>query len=124
MNFTLTCPNCGEKLRLFDMQIKRRRGTVRCTRCGSRVAYDLSCPRPERIGFWAVEETPFKPAAKEKLLSVIRARQKKAGLTAAGKSSPAKMKSLRQTTPRPDSPFQAFDLRTGQIIPGPKRRKD
>ena len=72
MNFTITCPNCGTKLPLFDSQVKKRKGAVRCTRCGSRIQYDLSRPNPVRAGFWPETETPFKPGAKNRLLPLHR----------------------------------------------------
>lgn len=41
MAFTLICHACGQKLTLFDIDVKKRKGSVRCTRCGARVSYDL-----------------------------------------------------------------------------------
>lgn len=121
MDFTITCPNCGTELILFDSQVKRRRGTVRCTRCRCRVAYDLSQPRPVRIGFWAETETPFKPGDRDRLLSVIRARQKKAGVLPDTPEAPVTPRP--RTDPARQSPFASFDLRTGQILPPGKPGK-
>lgn len=75
MDFTVICPNCGARLRLFDAQVKRRKGAVRCTRCGCRIPYDLSQPRPQRTGYWPETEVPFKPGAQKKFLSLAKARQ-------------------------------------------------
>lgn len=76
MNFTVICPNCGSRLQLFDSQIKKKKGTLRCVRCGSRIPYDLTQPRPVRTGFWPETEVPFKPGAQKKFLSIAKARQK------------------------------------------------
>ena len=42
MAFTLICHACGQKLTLFDIDVKKRKGSVRCTRCGARVSYEPS----------------------------------------------------------------------------------
>ena len=41
MAFTLICHACGQKLTLFDIDVKKRKGSVRCTRCGACAAV---CP--------------------------------------------------------------------------------
>ena len=41
MPFTLTCHVCGQKLTLFDLDVKKRKGSIRCNHCGAKVNYDL-----------------------------------------------------------------------------------
>ena len=59
MAFTLICHACGQKLTLFDLDVKKRKGTVRCTRCGARISYDLDKRNIQQSGFWAAEEPAF-----------------------------------------------------------------
>lgn len=53
MAFTLICHACGQKLTLFDIDVKKRKGSVRCTRCGARVSYDLDKRKIQQSGFWS-----------------------------------------------------------------------
>ena len=59
MSFTLICHACGQKLTLFDIDVKKRKGSVRCTRCGARVSYDLDKRKIQQSGFWSEEESTF-----------------------------------------------------------------
>lgn len=126
MNFTVICPNCGSRLQLFDSQIKKKKGTLRCVRCGSRIPYDLTQPRPVRTGFWPETEVPFKPGAQKKFLSIAKARQKNPDFQLRPlaerppEDRPAPAPSAASRVPpafdRSQNTFQKFDLKTGQII--------
>ncbi|MFQ9402089.1 MAG: hypothetical protein ACLR1D_07200 [Dialister sp.] len=72
MAFTLTCHICGQKLTLFDSGIKRRKGRIRCTRCGAPVSYDLDSRKIQKSGFWATKEPAFDQSVKSRLLSQIK----------------------------------------------------
>lgn len=127
MDFTVLCPNCGAKLHLFDSQVKRRKGTLRCTRCGCRIPYDLSQPRPVRTGFWPETEVPFKPGAQKKFLSLAKAHQQHPDFQlkplAEGRLAETELSGLRSSAShvppafdRSQSPFKAFDLKTGRVL--------
>lgn len=126
MNFTVICPNCGSRLQLFDSQIKKKKGTLRCVRCGSRIPYDLTRPRPVRTGFWPETEVPFKPGAQKKLLSIAKAHQKNPDFQLRPlaerppEDRPVPAPSAASRVPpsfdRSQNAFQKFDLKTGQII--------
>lgn len=69
MSYTLTCPRCATRLSLFTGAIQKRKGTIRCTRCGSRIAYDLDARRIQKTGYPKETLAPFDSKAKEKMLS-------------------------------------------------------
>ncbi len=121
MDFTIICPGCGSKLKLFDSQVKQKKGTIRCTRCGQRIKYDLTKPDPVRTGFWAETETPFKVGAQKRFLSIAKARQKNpkqdfpAPVMAPAAAAPEAPR-VPPTFDRSHSQFQAFDMKTGTII--------
>lgn len=125
MDFTILCPGCGSRLKLFDRQVKTRKGVIRCTRCGQKIPYDLDNPDPVRTGFWADTETPFKPGAQNRFLSIAKARQKKTAeplsppLAAAMQetASPSSAPRIPPAFDRSQSRFQKFDLKTGTIVP-------
>lgn len=117
MAFTLICHACGQKLTLFDIDVKKRKGSVRCTRCGARVSYDLDKRKIQQSGFWSEEESTFDPRVRER---VVRQLERNAG----GKEAP-----LPPKAPEPshahdfgDNPFSAkpgfahFDMRTGMAV--------
>lgn len=127
MDFTVLCPNCGAKLHLFDSQVKRRKGTLRCTRCGCRIPYDLSQPRPVRTGFWPETEAPFKPGAQKKFLSLAKAHQQHPDFQlkplSEGRLAETELSGLRGSASRvppafdrSQSSFKAFDLKTGRVL--------
>ena len=128
MDFTVICPNCGARLRLFDAQVKRRKGAVRCTRCGCRIPYDLSQPRPQRTGYWPETEVPFKPGAQKKFLSLAKARQNHPDfqLRPLAEGDAQRFTRPAQEGPRParvppafdraQNGFKAFDLKTGRVL--------
>ena len=72
MAFTLICHACGQKLTLFDLDVKKRKGTVRCTRCGARISYDLDKRNIQQSGFWAAEEPAFDSRAKNRLVNQLK----------------------------------------------------
>lgn len=125
MNYTITCPGCGSRLKLFDSQIKQKQGFIRCTRCGQKIKYDLTKPDPVSTGFWADTEVPFKVGAQKRFLSIAKARQKHADEASPFTPAMAMPKSpelassvsrIPQAFDRSQNHFQKFDLKTGQII--------
>lgn len=75
MPFTLTCHVCGQKLTLFDLDVKKRKGTIRCNHCGAKINYDLD-RKIQQSGFWAEREPAFDPRAR-KTVSCSRSSAKK-----------------------------------------------
>ncbi len=141
MAFTLICHACGQKLTLFDLDVKKRKGTVRCTRCGARISYDLDKRNIQQSGFWAAEEPAFDSRAKNRLVNQLK-REEARKAKAEGKDT-ADVISMEQNPSRvhdfDENPFSAkagfakFDLKTGQIIgdkpektaaPLPRQEKD
>lgn len=124
MNYTITCPGCGNKLKLFDSQVKQKQGSIRCTRCGQKIKYDLTKPDPVSTGFWADTEVPFKVGAQKRFLSITKARQKQAEngtlspLAALSAPSPEStgISRVPEAFDRTQNHFQKFDMKTGQII--------
>lgn len=119
MDFTITCPNCGTKLTLFESQTKKKQGSIRCVHCGSRVRYDTTKPGGG-TGYWPRTETPFKPGAKNKFLSIAKAQQKNPDfqfkqLTAPPEDLPAPSR-IPQAFDRSQNAFQKFDMNTGRIV--------
>ncbi len=55
----IICPYCRRRLRLFQSQIKQKKGTVRCIGCGARIPYDLAHPGRIR-GFGPGRPVPFR----------------------------------------------------------------
>ena len=119
MNFTITCPNCQTSLKLFDSQIKKKEGYIRCTRCGARIKYDLNNPRLAETGFWPSREPAFKPGAQRRFLSISKAMQENPGQPFSASPVPqeAPIPRFQPAFDRSASPFQKFDLKTGQILP-------
>lgn len=119
MDFTILCPNCNTKLKLFDSQVKQKEGYIRCTRCGARIKYDLTRPQPAATGFWPDREVPFKPGAQRRFLSIAKAMQEKPGQqfpqTAAAPEPSAPR--VPPSFDRSQGGFAKFDLKTGQILP-------
>lgn len=118
MPFTLICHACGQKLTLFDLDVKKRKGTVRCNHCGARISYDLDKRKIQESGFWAQTEPAFDARAKNRLMNQLKREE-------ARKNNQAAMPTPVETTRAQDfdnNPFAAkagfakFDLRTGQIV--------
>ena len=123
MNFTLICPNCGTRLTLFDSQIKAKKGTVRCTRCGNRVRYDLTKPGAGQAGFWPETAVPFKPGAQNRFLSIAKAQKIDPdfkGFSAMPAPETTDAPRIPPAFSREQNSFQSFDLKTGQVIPSEK----
>lgn len=119
MDFTILCPNCNTKLKLFDSQVKKKEGYIRCTRCGARIKYDLTKPQPAATGFWPDREVPFKPGAQRRFLSIAKAMQEEPGQQLP-QMAPVPETSAPQIPPsfdRSQGRFQKFDLKAGQILP-------
>lgn len=109
MAVTLVCHYCGQKLTLFSVDEKKRKGYVRCTRCGARIAYNLDQRRIQRTGFWARTVVPFDKGTRKRVeLSVQRNSHHEA--VAKRATPPA------NSTFQPAPGFAAFDLKTGKII--------
>ena len=108
MAVTLVCHYCGQKLTLFSVDEKKRKGYVRCTRCGARIAYNLDQRRIQRTGFWARTVVPFDQGTRKRIeLSVRRNSHHEA----------AHPKSASHANPfQSASGFAAFDMKTGKII--------
>lgn len=96
MPFTLTCHVCGQKLTLFDLDVKKRKGSIRCNHCGAKINYDLDQRKIQQSGFWAEREPAFDPRAKNRLMQQIEREEKRRGAAKAG--------------------FAKFDLKTGEIV--------
>ena len=123
MNFTLICPNCGTRLTLFDSQIKAKKGTIRCTRCGNRVRYDLTKPGAGQAGFWPETAVPFKPGAQNRFLSIAKAQKTDPdfkGFSAMPAPETPDAPRIPPAFSREQNSFQSFDLKTGQVIPSKK----
>lgn len=125
MAFTLICHACGQKLTLFDLDVKKRKGTVRCTRCGARISYDLDKRNIQQSGFWAAEEPAFDSRAKNRLVNQLKreeARKEKAeGKTASPaivqmEQNPSHLRDFDENPFSAKAGFAKFDLKTGQIV--------
>lgn len=119
MDFTITCPNCGTKLTLFESQTKKKQGSIRCVHCGNRVRYDTTKPGGG-TGYWPTTETPFKPGAKNKFLSIAKAQQKNPDFQFKQLTAPPEDLSVPSRIPqafdRSQNAFQKFDMKTGRIV--------
>lgn len=120
MSYTLTCPRCATRLSLFTGAIQKRKGTLRCTRCGSRIAYDLDARRIQKTGYTKESASPFDRRAKEKMLSGISKEKQK-----------DQNKKILWENPFQKAPgFDSFDYRTGSLSskrtpsPGPSQKKE
>lgn len=111
MAFTLICHACGQKVSLFDLDVKKRKGTVRCTRCGARIPYDLDKRKIQQSGFWAAETPAFDTRSRSRLIRQLEREQHR-------ETEKPKAPFLSSE----GSPFSAragfakFDLKTGCIV--------
>ncbi len=112
MAFTLTCRVCGQKLHLFDIDVKKRKGTVRCNRCGAKIAYDLDQRKIQQSGFWATEEPAFDARAKNRLMNQIQ--REEARKSAQTSAAPAH--DFGENPFAAKAGFAKFDLKTGEIV--------
>lgn len=124
MAFTLVCHACGQKLTLFDIDVKKRKGTIRCTRCGAHISYDLDKRNIQQSGFWATEEPVFDARTKNRMMKQIEREEKRKALME-GKEQPPVLQMETNASHVHDfdnNPFSAkagfakFDLKTGEII--------
>ncbi len=119
MAFTLTCRVCGQKLTLFDLDVKKRKGTVRCNRCGARIAYDLDQRKVQQSGFWATEEPAFDARAKNRMMNQLKREEaRKSGVAAAsaGEAQSTKAHDFGKNPFAAKAGFAKFDLKTGEIL--------
>ena len=95
MPFTLTCHVCGQKLTLFDLDVKKRKGTIRCNHCGAKINYDLDQRKIQQSGFWAEREPAFDPRAKNRLMQQIEREEKRRGKRWRRRAQVRKRRSIR-----------------------------
>lgn len=123
MPFTLICHACGQELKLFDSSIKKRKGTIRCTRCGAQIHYNLDERKIQKSGFWAEKTPAFDPRAKEKILNQLHRTQPTDVALPPNEISgtdPASNHNPFQS----EAGFAKFDLKTGKIItPSPAKQE-
>lgn len=124
MPFTLTCHVCGQKLTLFDLDVKKRKGSIRCNHCGAKINYDLDQRKIQQSGFWAEREPAFDPRVRNRLMKQIEREEMRQG-----KAEPTPRASAAPHTFE-DSPFARkagfakFDVKTGMIVSdAPKARE-
>ena len=108
MPFTLTCHVCGQKLTLFDLDVKKRKGSIRCNHCGAKINYDLDQRKIQQSGFWAEREPAFDPRAKNRLMQQIEREEKRRGK--------APQHTFAESPFAAKAGFAKFDLKTGEIV--------
>lgn len=120
MPFTLTCHVCGQKLTLFDLDVKKRKGTIRCNHCGAKINYDLDQRKIQQSGFWAEREPAFDPRAKNRLMQQIEREEKRRGKAVKAESASAKapQHTFAESPFAAKAGFAKFDLKTGTIVGG------
>lgn len=120
MPFTLTCHVCGQKLTLFDLDVKKRKGTIRCNHCGAKINYDLDQRKIQQSGFWAEREPAFDPRAKNRLMQQIEREEKRRGKAVEAESASAKapQHTFAESPFAAKAGFAKFDLKTGEIVGG------
>lgn len=120
MPFTLTCHVCGQKLTLFDLDVKKRKGSIRCNHCGAKINYDLDQRKIQQSGFWAEREPAFDPRAKNRLMQQIEREEKRRGKAVEAKSASAKapQHTFAESPFAAKAGFAKFDLKTGTIVGG------
>ena len=118
MAFTLTCHVCGQKLTLFDLDVKKRKGTIRCNHCGAKISYDLDKRKIQESGFWAQTEPAFDSRAKNRLMNQLKREEaRKEGNVAPVSSHEAERAHDFDNNPfASKAGFAKFDLKTGQIV--------
>ncbi len=124
MPFTLTCHACGQKLTLFDLDVKKRKGTIRCNHCGAKISYDLDKRKIQQSGFWSEEQPAFDNRAKNRLMNQLKREEARKEEKAA---SPISSNEAERAHDFDTNPFAAkagfakFDLKTGQIVTDEKK---
>ena len=118
MAFTLTCHVCGQKLTLFDLDVKKRKGTIRCNHCGAKISYDLDKRKIQESGFWAQTEPAFDSRAKNRLMNQLKREEARKEW----KAAPVSQQETERAHDFDNNPFASkagfakFDLKTGQIV--------
>ena len=114
MPFTLTCHVCGQKLTLFDLDVKKRKGSIRCNHCGAKINYDLDQRKIQQSGFWAEREPAFDPRAKNRLMQQIEREEKRRGKAVEAESASAKapQHTFAESPFAAKAGFAKFDLKT------------
>lgn len=124
MPFTLTCHACGQKLTLFDLDVKKRKGTIRCNRCGAKISYDLDKRKIQESGFWAQTEPAFDNRAKNRLMNQLKreeARQEGKANVSVPQREEERVHDFDNNPFASKAGFAKFDLKTGQIITDDKK---
>lgn len=114
MPFTLTCHVCGQKLTLFDLDVKKRKGSIRCNHCGAKINYDLDQRKIQQSGFWAEREPAFDPRARNRLMKQIEREEMRRGKPTAAAS--AQRHTFEDSPFAQKAGFAKFDLKTGEIV--------
>lgn len=120
MPFTLTCHVCGQKLTLFDLDVKKRKGSIRCNHCGAKINYDLDQRKIQQSGFWVEREPAFDPRAKNRLMQQIEREEKRRRKAVEAESASAKapQHTFAESPFAAKAGFAKFDLKTGTIVGG------
>ena len=124
MAFTLTCHVCGQKLTLFDLDVKKRKGTIRCNHCGAKISYDLDKRKIQESGFWAQTEPAFDSRAKNRLMNQLKREDARKEGKAASPISQTETERAHDFDNNPfasKAGFAKFDLKTGQIVTEEKK---
>ena len=118
MPFTLTCHVCGQKLTLFDLDVKKRKGSIRCNHCGAKINYDLDQRKIQQSGFWAEREPAFDPRARNRLMKQIEREEMRRGKPEPTAAASAQRHTFEDSPFAQKAGFAKFDLKTGTIVGG------
>lgn len=118
MPFTLTCHVCGQKLTLFDLDVKKRKGSIRCNHCGAKINYDLDQRKIQQSGFWAEREPAFDPRARNRLMKQIEREEMRRGKPEPTAAASAAAHTFEDSPFAQKAGFAKFDLKTGTIVGG------
>ena len=118
MPFTLTCHVCGQKLTLFDLDVKKRKGSIRCNHCGAKINYDLDQRKIQQSGFWAEREPAFDPRARNRLMKQIEREEMRRGKPEPTAATSAQAHTFEDSPFAQKAGFAKFDLKTGTIVGG------
>ena len=123
MPFTLICHVCGQKLTLFDLDVKKRKGSIRCNHCGAKINYDLDQRKIQQSGFWAEREPAFDPRARNRLMKQIEREEMRQGKAEPTPRASAPPHTFEDSPFAQKAGFAKFDLKTGTIVgDAPKAR--
>ena len=118
MPFTLTCHVCGQKLTLFDLDVKKRKGSIRCNHCGAKINYDLDQRKIQQSGFWAEREPAFDPRARNRLMKQIEREEMRREKPEPTAAASAQAHTFEDSPFAQKAGFAKFDLKTGTIVGG------